>query len=59
MAGWLATWQDKARPVAEGLFDMLETKLPEPGLRKQAEAVAEEEAQRVGADIVSRSVVSA
>jgi hypothetical protein len=59
MAGWLATWQDKARPVAEGLFDMLETKLPEPGLRKHAEAVAEEEAQRVGADIVSRSVVSA
>jgi|SRR5581483_1152536 len=53
LAGWLGTWQAKARPVAEGLFDLIEGALPEPGLAKQAAAVADEETARVGADALA------
>ena len=53
LAGWAETWQDKVRPAADALFDMLESTLPEPGLAKQARAVAEGELLRVGADLVT------
>lgn len=53
LSGWMETWQDKVRPAAAGLFEMLEASLPEPGLAKQALAVSEEELRRVGADIVN------
>jgi hypothetical protein len=47
LAGWLQTWREKARTVAEGFFEMIEGALPEPGLAKQAAAVGDEETQRV------------
>jgi hypothetical protein len=53
LAGWMQTWRDKAQPVAEGLFGMLESAMPEPGLAQQAQIVADEESRRAGEDIIS------
>jgi hypothetical protein len=49
----MQTWRDKAQPVAEGLFGMLESAMPEPGLAQQAQIVADEESRRAGEDIIS------
>lgn len=52
IAEWVRNWRERTLPVAEGLFAALEASLPEPDLQARAKVAAEEESQRVGADLV-------
>jgi hypothetical protein len=50
IAGWHSAWRERAIPVAESLFAVLERELDESGLQEAAKAAGEEEIRRVGAD---------
>ncbi|MEW6470779.1 MAG: hypothetical protein AB1679_00735 [Actinomycetota bacterium] len=52
IAEWVRAWRERTVPVAQGIFAALEASLPEPDLQARAKVAAEEESQRVGADLV-------